>query len=147
MHSRWIASLVVLLLCGVARWCEAQGLQGDSANDNLIVHTTKATTWVDGPTNVVMLDGPVTIELDRTKLTADRAVIWLTPAKGALLQEQDAEIALVGNAGVDQQGQIQRTGDAIGTTIEAVLVHNAEETRCRLSRDGKSAPRRGHRSA
>jgi lipopolysaccharide export system protein LptA len=117
------------LLCGGARCCGAQGVQGDSANDNLIVHAAKATTWVDGPTNVVMLDGPVTVELDRTKLTADRAVIWLTPAKGALLQEQDAEIALVGNAGVDQQGQIQRTGDRLYVTavVRGVIRVTANE--------------------
>src|SRR3954447_20682774 len=91
--------------------------QGDAASDNLIMQAAAATTWTDGATNVLVLEGPgTTLELDRTKMTADGAVVWLAPVKGSLLGEQQAQIALVGNAMIDQQGQVQRSGDRLFVT-------------------------------
>ncbi len=121
MRRTWFVSFLAVVLLGVAH-CRGQaaaggfGALGDSQNDNLIMTAERATTWVDGAANIVMLEGPVTIELDRTKMTADRAVVWLSPMKGALLEEQQAEIALVGNVNVDQQGQVQRSGDRLFVT-------------------------------
>jgi len=113
----WIVSCVAIVMALGATHCFGQVAQGDSENDNLLMKGETATTWVDGTTNVVMLDGPgVSIDLDRTHMTADRAVLWLTPMKGALLQERTAEIALVGNATIDQQGQVQRSGDRLFVT-------------------------------
>jgi lipopolysaccharide assembly outer membrane protein LptD (OstA) len=89
---------------------------GDPTSDNLIMTAQKATTWVDGASNVVMLEGPVKIQLDRTSMTADQAVIWLTPAKGSQLQTQEAQIALIGNITLDQQGQVKQSGDRLLVT-------------------------------
>jgi lipopolysaccharide export system protein LptA len=56
-------------------------------------------------------------------MTADGAVVWLTPVRGALLEEQSAQIALVGNAVIDQQGQVQRSGDRllVTATVRGVI--------------------------
>lgn len=93
--------------------CWAQVTPGDSTSDNLLMSAQKATTWVEGDANVVMLEGPVTIDLDRTKMTADQAVVWLTPAKDSKLQEQEAQIALLGNITLNQQGQVSQSGDRL----------------------------------
>jgi len=112
VRRTWIFSYLGAMLLGVVH-CWGQPVQGDAASDNLIMNGQRATTWVDGAANVVMLEGPVKIELDRTKMTADQAVIWLTPSKNSQLQDQEAEIALVGNFNIDQQGQIQQSGDRL----------------------------------
>jgi hypothetical protein len=79
----------------------------------------RATTWTEEGTNVVMLEGPgVAIDLDRTRMTADRAVVWIRPTKGTLLQEQSAEIALLGNYTLDQQGQVRQSGERLLVTAQ-----------------------------
>jgi lipopolysaccharide assembly outer membrane protein LptD (OstA) len=128
-----LVSLVVAVvtMVGAAR-CLGQAVEGGAVNDNLIINADRATTWVDEGTNVVMLEGPgVSIELDRTKMTADRAVVWLSPAKGGLLQEQDAQIALLGNVNVDQQGQVQQSGDRllVRATVRGVIRVTANDRR------------------
>ena len=70
-----------------------------------------AATWAEGATGIVQLEGPVTIDLDKTHITADNAVVWLTPVKGAVLEEQRAEIALVGHTEVSQPEGIKQTAD------------------------------------
>ncbi len=95
------------------------------ATDNLLISAAKASTWVDSlntASNVVQLDGGVKIQLDRTTLTADQAVIWLTPVKTGVLEDTEAQIALVGNAVLDQQGQFARSGDRLFITA---TVHGA----------------------
>lgn len=84
----------------------------DSA-DNLILNGTKAATWADGRVSIIQLTGPVSIDLSRTHLTADSAVIWVTPKANAIVQEQTAEIALIGNATLSQNGEIARTGETL----------------------------------
>lgn len=131
MRAAWTVSVLVAVVCLAAGGrCDAQDAAaaggaalGDSANDNLIMYARGATTWTDGGTNVLVLEGPATLELDRTRMTADGAVVWLKPVKGSLLGEQQAQIALVGNAGIDQQGQVQRSGDRlmVTATIRGVI--------------------------
>jgi lipopolysaccharide assembly outer membrane protein LptD (OstA) len=114
---------------------------GAGTGENLIIITKKATTWVDqanAQVNIVQLEGGVTIELDRTKMSADSAVVWLTPIKGGLLEQQAAQVALLGNAVIEQPGQARREGDrlfvtanvrgAIRVTAEDRVVGNAQET-------------------
>ena len=109
--------------------------------DNLVITAQKASTWVDpndAQINIVQLEGGATIELDRTRMKADAAVIWLTPVKGALLEQQAAQIALIGNAVIEQPGQARREGDrlfvtanvrgAIRVTAQERIVGNAEGT-------------------
>jgi hypothetical protein len=47
---------------------------------------------------VLQLTGGVSITLDDVQCSADSAVVWLTPAPGGLLEEQQADIVLAGNA-------------------------------------------------
>ncbi|HYO10013.1 MAG TPA: hypothetical protein VER17_13665, partial [Tepidisphaeraceae bacterium] len=64
-----------------------------------------------GGANIVLLDGPVTIQLDRATLSATQAVIWLeaaTGGKGGQPGEQAVTVALLGNAKL-QQPQIERS--------------------------------------
>lgn len=119
MRGSWTASVLVavLWLAGGTPVPAQDAPLGDSASDNLIMQASAATTWTDGATNVLVLEGPgTTLELDRTRMTADGAVVWLSPVKGSLLGEQQAQIALVGNAAIDQQGQVQRSGDRLFVT-------------------------------
>ncbi|HVT90033.1 MAG TPA: LPS assembly protein LptD [Tepidisphaeraceae bacterium] len=78
----------------------------------LSITADRAYTWSNGSTNVAQLQGPVTIQTDRAKMTADRAVVWITPLPGTVLDQQRAEIALIGNAAVEQ-GSISRSGDVL----------------------------------
>jgi len=91
----------------------------ESAADNLLVTAKTATTWVDSAnsqTNILQLEGGIKIELDRTTLSADGAVVWLTPTKGAVLEDVEATIALIGNATLEQPGQLARSGDRLLVT-------------------------------
>jgi hypothetical protein len=76
-----------------------------------ILHLTSraASTWRDGAISIVQLDGPVAIELERATLSAQRAVVWLTEARGGQEGEQSVVVALMGDAKVVQPG-ITRSG-------------------------------------
>jgi len=63
----------------------------------------------------VQLNGPVTLQLDTASLSADNAVLWLTPVRGSVIEQQRAEIALIGHARLEQDG-VERTGDVLQVT-------------------------------
>src|SRR4051794_40346088 len=114
-----LAAFLLAPLAHLARGQVPAGLPAENTSDNLIIKADRATTWLDPQnrgTNIVQLEGNVTIELDRTRMTADRAVVWLAPTKGSLLEEHDAQVALIGNATLDQQNQVQRSGDRLFVT-------------------------------
>jgi hypothetical protein len=101
--------------------------------ENLLIDSRTAATWQDGETSVVQLNGPVTLQLDTASLSADNAVLWLTPVRGSVIEQQRAEIALIGHARLEQDG-VERTGDVLqvtGTVRGAVRV-TAED---RVGRD------------
>jgi hypothetical protein len=96
----------------------------DAPANYLLIKAHLANTWEEGETNVVQLNGPVEIRLDHTRMYADNAVIWLTPIHGSVIEQQRAEIALLGNARVEQD-DITRSGDLLqvtGTVRGAVRV-------------------------
>ena len=80
----WIALLAVVVLCGGAHG------QYQPPSDRLWVSGERAATWQEGSSSVVLIEGwanqgsggqgGVTIELDRGKMSADNAVVWLEPA-------------------------------------------------------------------
>lgn len=111
-YSLATVALVVALLPPAAR---VYG-QNEPASENLLIGAPKATTWLEGTTNIVQLDGPVTIQLDQTRLSAEGAVIWLTPVKGAVLEEQHAEISLIGKASLQQPDGISQSGERLFVT-------------------------------
>ncbi len=98
--------------------------------DSMLLQGAAASTWTDGDTNVIQLTGPITIDLDRTKLTADSAVIWLRSNGGAAGDQQSAEVALMGNA-VVKQGEATRSGGTMFVTASvrgAIRITAAERS-------------------
>lgn len=111
-------SAIALLLWLVIPVARVSG-QYQPPSDFLSISGSRASTWTAGSTNVIQLQGPVTIQTDRAKMSADRAVIWLTPLPGTVLDQERAEIALIGNVSLEQQQpQISRSGDALFVTTE-----------------------------
>lgn len=115
MRRNWIQTFICIVIVGVGSSTSGQ----EGASDHLIIRAKTATTWVQPGTthtNIVQLEGPLSIDLDRTRMVADHAVLWLTPVKGTLLEEEEAAIALLGNVRVDQQGQVQQEGERLYVT-------------------------------
>lgn len=92
--------------------------QSQPPTESLHISTTgTASTWLDtGETNVIVIDGPVTIVADRVELSAASAVVWIRPSPGEVLDQSRAEIALVGAARMTQ-GQIEREGERLFVTM------------------------------
>ncbi len=86
-----------------------------AVSDSMLLQGASAATWTDHDTNIIQFAGPVTIDLDRTHLTADRAVVWLRRSGGAAGDQQQAEIALIGNA-VVKQNEATRSGGNLFVT-------------------------------
>lgn len=80
--------------------------------DYLSINSRDARTWNQGTTQIVLLHGPVSIDMENVRLRAKSAVIWLTPITNGVIQQQQADIALIGDASVEQDG-VQRTGPAL----------------------------------
>lgn len=103
-------------ICLLAVWTTVAGAQvnpGQFANvsEQLIIHADSADTWSNQNSTVTILSGPLTIDMDNIQLSADNAVLWLSPAPGGLLDEQEAEIVLIGNAQlVAQDNHVTRSG-------------------------------------
>jgi hypothetical protein len=72
--------------------------QFTSVSEKLLISATSAETWAKADASFIQLQGPVWIEMDNLKLAANDAVIRLTPAPGGLLEEQQAQIVLIGDA-------------------------------------------------
>ncbi len=96
--------------------------QYQAPSQKLLMSAKSVSTWTQGGTDVVMLAGPVKIELDRATLTAKRAVVWITaePAGNADgSAKQRVEVALIGDARVDQPAAgAVRSGDRMMVTAE-----------------------------
>jgi hypothetical protein len=72
--------------------------QTESYSEKLLINSTSAASWGAGNVSVVQLSGPVSITMDNVKCSADQAVLWLTPSPNGLLEEQQAQIVLIGHA-------------------------------------------------
>jgi lipopolysaccharide export system protein LptA len=103
---RGIAILLLAVCLGITAPVFAQG---QPPSEKLILTAKTASTWSKGPTDVVQLDGPLTIELDQARMSADRAVVWMMPASEQDLNVQNVQVALIGNAKVEQ-ASITRSG-------------------------------------
>jgi lipopolysaccharide assembly outer membrane protein LptD (OstA) len=88
-------------------------------SEKLQITARSAATWAGVGEDVIQLEGPVTIETDRARLSAQRAVIWLRPstAPAAPPGTQRAEVILVGDAEVAHMGAL-RTGPRLAVTAE-----------------------------
>ena len=73
-------------------------------------------TWNEGNATVVLVDNPLTIELDETKMSANSAAIWLTPLEGPLAGQHRIEIVLIGDAKLDQPNGISSISPRLSVT-------------------------------
>lgn len=71
-----------------------------------------ASTWSDGGTTIVQIDGPVTIQTDTAKMTGKAAVIWFSTSPDSVLGRKRAEVALIGDVRLEQ-GPVVRTGERL----------------------------------
>ncbi|MGH7213195.1 MAG: LPS assembly protein LptD [Tepidisphaeraceae bacterium] len=106
-------------------------------SETLLINADRASTWTQGATSVILLRGPVTIEMDETTLSAQSAVVWLTPVPGALVDQQQAQIALVGKAALRER-DVRREADRlfVSATVRGTIRITAED---RFARDESSS--------
>ncbi|HEV8379616.1 MAG TPA: LptA/OstA family protein, partial [Tepidisphaeraceae bacterium] len=127
MHSGpmvWRIALVLLLAGAAGR---AWG-QYTPPSDQLVINAQKAVTWNDGNTDIILIDNPVSIDLDETKMSAKSAVIWLTPLEGPLAGQHRVEIVLIGDAKLDQPNGISSSSPRLSVTgqVRERKILNAE---------------------
>src|SRR5687768_16153460 len=94
--------VVGLAFFGLALLATAAPLraQHQPPSEKLTIQARSAATWSDAGSDVIQLEGPLTIETDRARLSARQAVIWLVPLPDAQPGSQRAEIILLGDAEV-----------------------------------------------
>ena len=88
-------------------------------SENIVIKAQNANTWNEGTLSIIQLTDKVDIVTDQTHLTADSAVIWISPAKGTVLEEKQAQITLLGHAVAKQSdgsSEIVRSGEALYVT-------------------------------
>jgi lipopolysaccharide assembly outer membrane protein LptD (OstA) len=114
--------------------------QTDSFSEKLLINARSASSWAAGNTNVVQLQGPVSITMDNIKCSADQAVIWLTPSPNGLLTEQQADIVLLGHATLAaQENHLTRTAGTllVNTTVRGTIELTVAS---KLSEDQSQSP-------
>src|SRR5579859_4327221 len=67
----WLALLVVA-------FCRTGICQSQAPSEKLLITGKSAAIWSAKGTQVIQLEGPVTVTLDRATLSAKQAVIWLS---------------------------------------------------------------------
>ncbi|HEY1687103.1 MAG TPA: LPS assembly protein LptD [Tepidisphaeraceae bacterium] len=80
--------------------------------DFLHITASNARNWSQGSTQVVLLHGPVSIEMENVHLRANSAIIWLKPSSDGVVVQQEAQVALIGNAVVTEDN-MQRSGPTL----------------------------------
>src|SRR5438309_11834201 len=97
-RSRYVRfSGVALALIALGVGTAPLAAQSQPPSEKLAITAKTASIWSEGSTQVIQLEGPLTIVLDRAQLSARQAVIWLTPVAGAAPNQQHAEIVLLGD--------------------------------------------------
>lgn len=86
--------------------------QMDAPSEYFQLDTQTIQTWNRDGTQIILVPTPLTIQTERAKYSAQQAVIWFTRVEGSVLNRQRAEIALIGNAKIEQ-GAITRTGNRL----------------------------------
>jgi hypothetical protein len=108
--------------------------------DYLHVSGADARTWTQGATQIVLLHGPINIDLESVHASAQNAIVWLTPNSNGVVQQEEAQIALIGSAVVTQEN-MQRSGPTL--FINALVrgdIRIATPPDQRLDRDLSSSP-------
>jgi hypothetical protein len=112
--------------------------QSQPPSEKLLISAKSAFTWSTAGTSVVQLEGPVTITLDRATLTAQNAVVWLTPTEDGAPGEQHAEFALLGDATIKQEIGT-RTGGRLFVTAQVQADPRIDAAE-RVARDVSDTP-------
>lgn len=102
-------------------------------SERFTIQTRSAFTWTENGTDVIQLEGPVTLETDRARLSARQVVIWLTPLPDAQPGTRRAEMILLGDAEV-QHAEAVRSGPRLAVTVEVAgdgIMITAEEREAR----------------
>jgi lipopolysaccharide assembly outer membrane protein LptD (OstA) len=108
---------VALFLLAVLAPSAALPAQYQPPSEKLTLRALSAATWSEAGSDVIRLEGPVTIETDRARLSARQAVLWLTPIPNGQAGSQRAEIILLGDAEVQHDGAV-RNGPRLAVTAE-----------------------------
>jgi len=131
--SAGLLPLLFLLAFAVELSAQSDAFSDRPSVENLQLTAKDAYTWTRGQTSIIQLQGAVSIQMEHRLLQADSAVVWITPRPSALLEEQDAQIVLIGHASLSQD-QIKRTGPYL--LVNAVIRGSVRVTaETRLSRD------------
>ena len=123
-------SCLVLLFVGTFIVPAARA-QYDGPAQALVVNGSRLHTWNDPAdgANVAMVEGPVTITLDKTRMTAQNAVVWITPVRGVPVQQERVEIALIGDTNLSQPNGVTRSGPTlyVDARLTGTVTVNAKE--------------------
>ena len=114
MGSISIAAILLALLVAPLRAQYLPVYQPPSQFLNVKAKT--ASTWTHLGSNIVLLQGPVTIEVERATLTANEAVVWIENIPDGEAGEQLISIALLGDAQITQPG-ITRSGPELIASV------------------------------
>ena len=114
---RWIGLRITLVALCLGLISSHAFAQAEGPSDTLAINGDNATNWIAGDTSIIEVVGHVTITTDDATFSADNAVIWLAPMPNAIIGEQMAEVALLGNAKV-VHGQATRTSENLYVTEE-----------------------------
>lgn len=104
-----VQAAALLVLAGLASRAAAQI---DAPSEYFQLETDTVQTWNESGTQIVVASTPITIKTERATYSARQAVIWFTRVEGSVLNRQRAEIALIGDAKIEQ-GAITRSGNRL----------------------------------
>ena len=105
-NSILVLLLICLLSCSTFAEDAPAGAPALPA-DSLVMKAAKAQLWDQGDTSVAELTGPVHIELDHAKMSAENAVVWLSPNPDGPPDSHRVQIVLIGRAQLQQEGVLR----------------------------------------
>lgn len=129
--------ILAAILAALPTVAPVASAQTPPISDSLSITAGKTWTWEDNQTAIAQFDSPIQIQLDNVKMSADSAVMWITPVIQGVTEIQQVEIALIGNARLEQ-ASAKRTSDRlfVTATVRGSVRINADD---RLFRDCSQA--------
>lgn len=129
----WLGGIALLLLSPIALG------QVQPPSEKLQINCQSAFIWSRDTTQIILLEGPVSVTLDNARLSAQNAVLWLTPVPNAAPGQQHAEFVLLGDAKIEQN-IAARTGDRLYVTAEVLGEGQINTSQQRVARDMSDSP-------
>ena len=126
--------LALLLTLAVAAVARAQDATRPASA--VALAAGRATNWVEGGDNVLLLEEGVTITAGDARLSAEAAVVWLTKIPGT--PRRRADVVLLGNASLTRGDEV-RTGPTLA--VDLVLDDRPRQDFARrVGRDASADP-------